>query len=56
MEPQAPLTGREALEAVLLDPEQRARFFAYARSRFGISADDAQDLLRDRPREGDLTA
>lgn len=40
-------TSREIAEAVLLDGEQRARLVAYARSRFGIESDDAQDLLQE---------
>lgn len=40
-------TSREIAEAVLLDGEQRSRLVAYARSRFGIESDDAQDLLQE---------
>ena len=40
-------TSREIAEAVLLDDEQRSRLVNYARSRFGIESDDAQDLLQE---------
>lgn len=40
-------TSREIAEAVLLDAEQRSRLLAYARSRFGIESDEAQDLLQE---------
>jgi RNA polymerase sigma factor (sigma-70 family) len=40
-------TSREIAEAVLQDGEQRSRLVAYARSRFGIDSDDAQDLLQE---------
>lgn len=40
-------TSREIAEAILLDGEQRSRLMAYARSRFGIESDDAQDLLQE---------
>jgi len=39
--------SREIAQAVLLDGEQRSRLVAYARSRFGIESDDAQDLLQE---------
>lgn len=39
--------SREIAQAVLLDTEQRSRLFAYARSRFGIESEDAQDLLQE---------
>ena len=40
-------TSREVAEAVLQDPRQRSRLLAYARSRFGIDRDEAEDLLQD---------
>ena len=40
-------TSRQIAESVLLDPEQRNRLVGYARSRFGIGATDAEDLLQD---------
>jgi RNA polymerase sigma factor (sigma-70 family) len=40
-------TLREIAEALVLDGEQRSRLVTYARSRFGIEADDAQDLLQE---------
>jgi RNA polymerase sigma factor (sigma-70 family) len=39
--------SREIAQAVLLDSEQRSRLLAYARSRFGIDSEDAQDLLQE---------
>ena len=39
--------SREIAQAVLLDTERRSRLLAYARSRFGIESDDAQDLLQE---------
>jgi RNA polymerase sigma factor (sigma-70 family) len=40
-------TSREIAEAIVLDGEQRSRLVTYARSRFGIESDDAQDLLQE---------
>ena len=40
-------TSREIAQAVVLDGEQRSRLMAYARARFGIDSDDAQDLLQE---------
>ncbi len=39
--------SREIAQAVLLNTEQRSRLVGYARSRFGIGPDDAQDLLQE---------
>src|SRR5687768_10674478 len=47
MELETPLLARTAVEGVLSDPGQRSRLVAYARSRFGIDADTAQDLLQE---------
>ena len=47
MELETPLLGRSALEGVLSDPAQRARLLAYARGRFGIDNDTAEDLLQE---------
>jgi RNA polymerase sigma factor (sigma-70 family) len=44
---EAPPTTRAIAVAVLADPGQRSRLLAYARDRFGIGSDDAQDLLQD---------
>ena len=44
---QTPPTAPQLVEAVLLDASQRRRLLAYARSRFGIAAADAEDLLQD---------
>jgi RNA polymerase sigma factor (sigma-70 family) len=41
------LAPRAALEGVLLDREQRSRLVAYARARFGIDSDTAEDLLQE---------
>ena len=41
------LTSHEIAQAVALDGEQRSSLVAYARSRFGIGPDDAQDLLQE---------
>lgn len=43
----SPPGSREIVQAVLLDTEQRSRLLAYARSRFGIESEDAQDLLQE---------
>src|SRR5688572_27403437 len=47
MELETPLLGRDAVEGVLSDPAQRLRLAAYARSRFGIDSDTAEDLLQE---------
>lgn len=47
MESETSSQSREIAQAVLLDGEQRSRLVAYARSRFGIESDDAQDLLQE---------
>ena len=47
MELETPLLGRTAVEGVLSDPAQRSRLVAYARSRFGIDSDAAEDLLQE---------
>lgn len=47
MELETPLVGRTAVEGVLADPAQRSRLLAYARSRFGIDNDTAEDLLQE---------
>ena len=44
---QTPPTAPQLAEDVLLDASQRRRLLAYARSRFGIAAADAEDLLQD---------
>lgn len=41
-----PPTGQVA-EAVLLDAPQRQKLLGYARSRFRITADDAEDIFQD---------
>lgn len=47
MELETPLVGRTAVEGVLADPGQRSRLVAYARSRFGIDPDTAEDLVQE---------
>lgn len=47
METQSPPTTHEVAEAVLLDADRRAGLIAYARSRFGIGREEAEDLLQD---------
>ena len=47
MHPEVPTSSRQALEAVLLDESKRGKLFAYARSRFGIGAVEAEDLLQE---------
>jgi RNA polymerase sigma factor (sigma-70 family) len=43
----APPPTRQIAEAILLDRARRGRLFAFARTRFGIGADDAEDLLQE---------
>ena len=40
-------TSRQVAEAVLVDGRQRNKLRAYARERFSIQAQDAEDLLQD---------
>ena len=47
MQAESPPTPRQAAEAVLLDRQQRSKLLAYARVRFGIRTEDAEDLLQD---------
>lgn len=47
MEVEASLARNSAVEGVLLDREQRLRLVAYARARFGIDSDTAEDLLQE---------
>ncbi|HZI66998.1 MAG TPA: sigma-70 family RNA polymerase sigma factor [Thermoanaerobaculia bacterium] len=47
MELETPLLGRTAVEGVLSDPAERSRLVAYARTRFGIDSDAAEDLLQE---------
>jgi RNA polymerase sigma factor (sigma-70 family) len=46
----APPPARQ-IAAALLEESRRTRLFSYARSRFGIAADDAEDLLQDTASE-----
>lgn len=47
MEVERSLAPHAAVEGVLLDREQRSRLFAYARARFGLDSDTAEDLLQE---------
>jgi len=47
MEVEATLASQAAVEGVLLDREQRSRLVAYARARFGLDSDTAEDLLQE---------
>ncbi len=40
-------TSREVAEAFLLDSAQRGKLFEFARGRFGIASQDAEDLIQD---------
>jgi RNA polymerase sigma factor (sigma-70 family) len=44
---ETPTTTRHIAEAVLLDASKRAKLLAFAGSRFGIGAADAEDILQD---------
>jgi RNA polymerase sigma factor (sigma-70 family) len=43
----SPLTSHEVAQAVVLDGEQRSKLIAYARARFGLKPEDAEDLLQE---------
>jgi RNA polymerase sigma factor (sigma-70 family) len=47
MELETPSLARSVVETVLLDPEERSRLIGYARLRFGIDRDNAEDLLQE---------
>jgi RNA polymerase sigma factor (sigma-70 family) len=47
MELETPSLARSVVETVLLDPQERSRLIGYARLRFGIDRDDAEDLLQE---------
>ena len=42
-----PRTGVEVAEGLATDPEQKRRLVSYARSRFGVGEEEAEDLLQD---------
>lgn len=44
---ETPPIAPQVAEALLLDGSQRGKLLAFARSRFGIGAEDAEDLLQD---------
>lgn len=43
----APPPTRQIAEAILLDRARRSKLFAFARTRFGIGSNDAEDLLQE---------
>jgi len=47
MELETPSPARWVVEAVLLDPNERSKLIRYARVRFGIDSDAAEDLLQE---------
>jgi RNA polymerase sigma factor (sigma-70 family) len=47
MELETPSLARSVVETVLLDPEERSKLIGYARVRFGIGRDSAEDLLQE---------
>lgn len=47
MSVQTPPTAPEVAGALLFDASQRRKLIGYARSRFGIETEDAEDLLQD---------
>jgi RNA polymerase sigma factor (sigma-70 family) len=47
MELETPSPARSVVEAVLLDPDERSKLIRYARVRFGIDPDTAEDLLQE---------
>jgi len=46
-EPEGLRSGRDVAEFLLTDVEHRTRFVTYARVRFGIGPEDAEDLLQE---------
>jgi RNA polymerase sigma factor (sigma-70 family) len=47
MELENPSLARSVVETVLLDPGERSRLIGYARLRFGIDHENAEDLLQE---------
>lgn len=47
VEATGPRTGIEVAEGLATDPEQRRRLVSYARSKFGVGEEDAEDLLQE---------
>jgi RNA polymerase sigma factor (sigma-70 family) len=47
MELETPSLARSVVETVLLDPKERSKLIGYARVRFGIGRDSAEDLLQE---------
>src|SRR5262245_42065986 len=47
MSSEAPQTTRQVVETVLLDPHERQKLVGFAHNRYGISSQEAEDLLQD---------
>jgi RNA polymerase sigma factor (sigma-70 family) len=47
MSTEAPQTTRQVVETVLLDPQERRKLVGFARGRYGIQFQDAEDLLQE---------
>jgi RNA polymerase sigma factor (sigma-70 family) len=47
MSTEAPQTTRQVVETVLLDPHERGKLVAVARSGYGIQSEDSEDLLQE---------
>lgn len=47
MSSEAPQTTRQVVETVLLDPHERQKLVGFAYNRYGISSQEAEDLLQD---------
>ena len=47
MQPEARLTPRQVAEAILVQPSERGKLLSYARNRFGICGNDAEDLIQE---------
>ena len=47
MSSEAPQTTRQVVETVLLDPQERHKLVGFAHNRYGISSQEAEDLLQD---------
>jgi len=47
MSTELPQTARQVVEAVLLDPQERKKLVGFARARYGIREEDAEDLLQE---------
>jgi len=47
MSSEAPQTTRQVVETVLLDAQERHKLVGFARNRYGIPSQEAEDLLQD---------